>query len=301
MKNARKVKILRNRVQMHVKARDWCIVRDKSQGCGHARQSVGKHRLQAHPPHTGEHDYAKLNLNKALTSLSARGFTSSAVLFCRFGIDKLRIPHQEIHRGTCISTDDANSFDDAMTRLRAGDQQGAREVFERYVQRLIALASVRLGAKLRRKVDAEDVVQSVFNSFFHRQRGDEYELTSWDGLWGLLAAITIHKCGHKIEHFQAAFRDVDDEASLPILTDESRSDWEAVARDPSPSQAAILNETIDGLMRRLDDRQREILALSLQRVENEEIAKTVKCSERTFRRTLELVRAFLLEMQNEPA
>ena len=197
--------------------------------------------------------------------------------------------------------DTGNSFDDAMARLGAGDQQAARACSSVTCSGSLLWRSARLAAKLRRKIDPEDVVQSVFNSFFRRQRDDLYELASWDGLWGLLASITIHKCGHKIEHFQAAFRDIDAEDSLPILTDESRADWEAVTRDPSPSQAAILNETIDALMDRLDERQREILALSLQRVDNAEIANTVKCSERTVRRTLELIRAFLLEMRNEPA
>lgn len=189
-----------------------------------------------------------------------------------------------------MSASSEYSFDNAMARLKVGDQQAARAVFERYVQRLIALASTRLGGRLRRKVDPEDVVQSVFNSFFHRQAADQYELANWDGLWGLLAAITIHKCGHKIEHFQAACRDVANEDSSPLLTDESRRDWEAVAGDPTPAQIAILDETIVGLLHELDERDGQIFLLVLQGWSTEEIGNEVRCSERTARRVLNRVR-----------
>lgn len=190
------------------------------------------------------------------------------------------------------------SFDDAMARLKVGDQQAAREVFERFVQRLIALAGARLGGNLRRKVDAEDIVQSVFNSFFHRHVAEQYEVTNWEGLWGLLAAITIHKCGHKVEHFHAACRDVAKEASSSFLTDESRNDWEVVARGPTPSQAMILNETIETLLRRLDERERQIVLLTLQGWSTAEIGPEVRCSERTARRVLNEVRQ-QLELMRE--
>jgi RNA polymerase sigma-70 factor (ECF subfamily) len=200
-----------------------------------------------------------------------------------------------------MTADRGEQFDDLMARLKAGDQQAARDVFERFVQRLIALAGSRLGGKFRRKVDPEDVVQSVFKSFFRRNAADQYELANWDGLWGLLAAITIHKCGHKIEHFQAACRDVAHEASSPLLTDQSRADWEAVAREPTPAQVAMLDETIVSLLHELDERDGQILLLVLQGWSTEEIGNEVRCSERTARRVLSRVRHRLEEVRDERA
>jgi DNA-directed RNA polymerase specialized sigma24 family protein len=189
-----------------------------------------------------------------------------------------------------MAPDADRSFDEAMARLRADDQDAARQVFERYVRRLTALAGTRLGGKFRRKVDPEDVVQSVFNSFFQRQRDDSYKLNGWDGLWGLLAKITIHKCGHKIEHFQAACRDVANEASLLLITDESRADWEAVAHDPTPSAIAILDETIVSLLRELDERDGQIFLLALQGWSTKEIRNEVHCSRKDVRNVLNSVR-----------
>src|SRR5437660_980299 len=41
---------------------------------------------------------------------------------------------------------------------QGGDEQAARVLFERYADRLVALARRRLGQRLARRVDAEDVV-----------------------------------------------------------------------------------------------------------------------------------------------
>jgi RNA polymerase sigma factor (sigma-70 family) len=194
---------------------------------------------------------------------------------------------------------DASQFDGAMERLKAGDQQAAREIFERFVGRLIALAASRLGGKMRRKVDPDDVVQSVFHSFFARHKADQYELTNWDGLWGLLAAITIHKCGHKIEHFQAACRDVKAEESSAFLTGEAQADWVAVAGDPTPAQIAMFDETIVALLRDMGERERQIFLLGMQGWSTEEIGAEVQCSERTARRVLNRARETLEQIRDD--
>jgi RNA polymerase sigma-70 factor (ECF subfamily) len=193
--------------------------------------------------------------------------------------------------------DDA-SFDELMVRLKTGDQQAARDVFTRFVERLIALSRTQMNAKLRRKVDPEDVVQSVFKSFFARHADDQYELADWTGLWALLATITVHKCGHKIDEFSADRRNINSESSTPFLSEESRPDWEALARDPSPSHMAILHETFEQLKTGLGDRDRQILDLGLQGLTTEEIGEEIRCSERTARRVLKRVQRKLEEMRD---
>ncbi len=53
-----------------------------------------------------------------------------------------------------------------LEQFLAGQGEAATAIFERYVERLLALARTRLGARLRRRVDPEDVVQSAYRSFF---------------------------------------------------------------------------------------------------------------------------------------
>src|SRR6266852_3707821 len=76
-----------------------------------------------------------------------------------------------------------NSFDALMTRLRAGDEDAANELFHLFASRLIGLARRQLDRRIRQKVDAEDVVQSVFKSFFLRHANGKFELSNWDNLW----------------------------------------------------------------------------------------------------------------------
>src|SRR5438034_4074023 len=48
---------------------------------------------------------------------------------------------------------------------RSGDPEAARQLFEQYVDRLVALARRRLSRNLAGRVDPEDIVQSVFRTF----------------------------------------------------------------------------------------------------------------------------------------
>ena len=177
--------------------------------------------------------------------------------------------------------------------VRAGDQQAATTLFHRFANRLVGLARSRLDLDLLRKVDPEDIVQSVFSTFFRRNGVGEIDVESWESLWSLLAVITVHKCGHQIRYYRAAKRDAGQERSAVWYSEDSSIHWEAVAGDPSPSHAAILTETVEELMRGLVERERQMLALSLQGYDAREISEQVGRSERTVRRVLERIRTEL--------
>jgi RNA polymerase sigma-70 factor, ECF subfamily len=98
-----------------------------------------------------------------------------------------------------VAMSDNSSFFAVMSRLQGSDPDAAVRVFERYWQRLLALARSRLDARLQAKLDPEDITQSVFKSFFRRQADGQFNLTDWDSLWSLLVVITLRKCGHRIE------------------------------------------------------------------------------------------------------
>jgi RNA polymerase sigma-70 factor (ECF subfamily) len=185
------------------------------------------------------------------------------------------------------------AFEALMDRLRRGDQDAAAEVFRRFARRLIGLAERRLSAQVRAKVDAEDILQSVFQSFFRRQAAGQYELDSWDSLWALLTVITLRKCGYRIRHFLAARRDVRQEAPPPAAGDESVAGWEAIAREPTPEEAALLTETVAQLFRGLDSDGRRIVEMALQGYRASEISGQVGLAERTVYRVLERVRGRL--------
>jgi RNA polymerase sigma-70 factor (ECF subfamily) len=169
----------------------------------------------------------------------------------------------------------------------------AAEIFHRFAHRLMGLVRSRLDSLLRPKVDPEDLLQSVFRSFFVGAREGQLDLRDWDSLWGLLTVITLRKCGRRIDYFRAARRDVRREIATPPAEEADRPGWEVVCREPSPDEAAVLAETLEHLLRKLDDRGRQIVRLRLQGFTTPEISAQVGCTERTVQRALEQVKHWL--------
>ena len=147
-------------------------------------------------------------------------------------------------------------------------------------------------AAVRSKEDPEDVVQSAYRSFFRRQRGGQFQIDSWDDVWGILTVITVRKCGRHWVIFAllaATWR-----AEVRLL-DAAGPDagWEAIAREPTPAEAAALAETVQELLSGLDKEGRAILELHLQGCTTAEISAQVGYSTRTVRRTLDRIRHHL--------
>jgi RNA polymerase sigma-70 factor, ECF subfamily len=190
-----------------------------------------------------------------------------------------------------------DSFPDFLARLRARDGAAARELFQRFAQQRIALARRRFDARLRRKVDPEDVVQSAYKSFFRRYGQGNLEAVNWNSLWGLLTLITVRKCAERAAYHRAECRDAAREASAPA-GDGAAVPWlEAIAREPTPLEAAELGETVERLFAGLDADERPILELSLQGYTTQEISRQLDQPERTVRRLRERIRHRLERMQ----
>jgi RNA polymerase sigma-70 factor (ECF subfamily) len=177
-----------------------------------------------------------------------------------------------------------DSFPALAARLRAGDGDAARAVFERFAGRLLGLARARLGGPLRHKVDPEDIVQSTYKSFFLKHDAGQVEAVGWDSLWGLLALIAVRKCADRANYHAAGRRDASREVG---------DGWEAIDREPSPDEAAELEEVVKGLFAELDPADRPVLEMSLQGYSTQDISAALGRPERSVRRLRERVRARL--------
>src|SRR5689334_17158468 len=90
---------------------------------------------------------------------------------------------------------------------------GAGDAFDRFTRRLVGLARRQLGDLLRHKVDPEDVVQSVYKSFLLRYGAEMLAGQDEEGLWALLARITLRKCADRARYHRAGRRDSAREAA----------------------------------------------------------------------------------------
>jgi RNA polymerase sigma-70 factor (ECF subfamily) len=70
-----------------------------------------------------------------------------------------------------------------------------------------------------------------------------------------------------------------------------------VGREPSPEEAALLAETVEALLRGLDEHERQIIEMSLQGYSTQEISASLGRAERSVRRLRERVRLQLEKVE----
>lgn len=181
------------------------------------------------------------------------------------------------------------SFLDLLKRLESCDSEAAAILFDRYARRLIGFARRRLDERVRAKVDAEDVVQSVFRTVCRRAAEQSFNLDGPDALWALLAEITFRKCGHWNRHFRTRKRDVRRELA-PLPQDSDGPDEPLDAAGPRPEDGAVLCDLVERLLQGLDDRAREVCERRLQGYEIGEIAAALQCSGATINRKIRQIK-----------
>ncbi len=185
-----------------------------------------------------------------------------------------------------------------LDQIQQGDSLAETELHKKFVGRLVRLASKRINSRFRAKVEPEEVVQSVFATFFRRNREGEFEFDDWNELWSLLVRITICKCVNKIERFTAAKRNVELEYNYQAKPN-SNSSTPPFFTEPTAEEVAIFNETLDQLLDHLPEPQQTIVGLRLQGLSNLEISQRVQRSERTVYRFLEQIKDSLIAMMHD--
>jgi RNA polymerase sigma-70 factor (ECF subfamily) len=180
-----------------------------------------------------------------------------------------------------------------LQRLRGGDAQAAEALFARYARELVRVAERHLSQKLAGRVDGEDVVQSVFRTFFRRSAAGEFRVDASDQLWRLLVTITLRKARAKGRFHTAAQRDAGAEAGGDAGL------FEAAAREPGPDDAAALVDQIEALLQGLPPLYARLLDLKLQGHTVVDVAAELGVSRQTVHRALNLLQERLAESVGE--
>ena len=179
--------------------------------------------------------------------------------------------------------------------LRKGEQDAATRLYLRYAKRLHGLATAQTGQDLKSRVDAEDIVQSVFRTFFRRAQEGHYEVPDGEEIWKLFLVIGLHKIRDAAVFHRAAKRNAGRTTAL-IGAGES-------ADPPAADQMAetTLRMVIDEILLNLNDSQKEIVTMRMEGAQVDEIAQATKRSHRTVERTLQKFRELLQkQIQEEP-
>ena len=184
-----------------------------------------------------------------------------------------------------------------LEQVREGDEPATEALFSRYYKRLTSLARSRLSARLARRIDPEDIVMSVYRSFFVGARAGRFTLNCGGDLWRLLSAVTRHKLSRQIRHNMADRRSVDNEVPIDQVKEARIRERQHAA---TPEQAVAVADELEWIFRHLDGGARRILELRLQGAQLSEVAQATGRSERTVRRTLAQVRSLMALRRDDP-
>lgn len=189
-----------------------------------------------------------------------------------------------------IDDDDSSDLSDAdlLRLLQAGESSAAVEIYERYAQRLLRLANKNSSEQLAVRVAPEDIVQSVFRTFFRRATEGHYELPDGDELWKLFLVISLNKMRKKAVFHSAAKRDMSRTQSIGNSQ---------LSGPETPSD--VLRITVDEMISTLPAEQQGIIRDRIQGYEITEIADRNSVSRRTTERVLQTFRSRLLEELSE--
>lgn len=178
------------------------------------------------------------------------------------------------------------SFAELIEDVRDGDEAAAEHIVNEYTAALVAVARRQMGAKLARRVDPEDIIQSTYRSLFVRMKAGEYELGSGRDLWKLLVTIALNKVRRKAKFHRSARRNMDLDQSVASPSDVPGGPVGA-AGDPTPADAVALIDELESALEGVRPRDRQIVELRLQGCSTAEIAQETGRAERSVRRILQ--------------
>jgi RNA polymerase sigma-70 factor (ECF subfamily) len=174
-----------------------------------------------------------------------------------------------------------------LERIRAGDEEAARELLGRYEAEVRLVVRRQLPRLLRSRFDSLDFLQSVWGSFFRRIRTGPTDFEDSRHLVAFLARAAKNKVID--EYRRAASRKQDMSREEPLWGDGSRA--RDVASDiDSPSEVAQAREVFGRLRDLLPEDRRTILELKADGLSSRDIGERLGISERTVQRVLEELR-----------
>jgi RNA polymerase sigma-70 factor (ECF subfamily) len=175
-----------------------------------------------------------------------------------------------------------NSGTDAtlIRRYRAGEDAAATSLYMRYASRLRALAEQHCRGGFAGRFDADDIVQSVFRTFFQGVRKKAYDAPPGGEIWGLLLVLALNKIRNQVEYHRAGKRSVSQTATMPDLEQHP-----VLSRDESA--ATFLRMVLDEQMAELPESNRTVIRLRIEGYEVSEIAERTGRSRRTVERVLQ--------------
>ncbi len=175
-------------------------------------------------------------------------------------------------------------------RWRAGDEESATILHERYLGKLLNLVGRHLAGKFNSRLDPDDVVQSVFRSIFRLTREGRFEFEGDGDFWKLLLTMALNKVRNTVRHHQAGKRDP---ALESLSTSADGMDSYIVDRlsgQPTIQEIVSFTDMLEQVLGRLDPQQQLLIQYRIEGYTQKEIAEKLSVDDRTVRRMFATIR-----------
>ena len=176
--------------------------------------------------------------------------------------------------------------------VKAGDSTAANRIWQHYFDRLVRSVRGRLYGQNRAVSDEEDIVLSVFDSFYNAAENGRFpDLFDRDDLWRLLLRMAARKVVDKRRRDLRQRRGGNVKLHSLDRAGDDENVMQAIGDEPSPEMALMMQESVEQLFSHLGVGQlRDLAGAKLEGYSNAELAQRFGCSERTIERRLHLIR-----------
>jgi RNA polymerase sigma factor (sigma-70 family) len=194
-----------------------------------------------------------------------------------------------------MSKDNSGSVTGWIADLRKNDPEAQRKIWERFVDRLIRYAARKLCGRGCRIVDAEDITNIAFASFFAKGPDEFGRLLDRNDLWQVLAMLAGRRAIDQIRREHAGKHGggmVVSESAIDHSKEERPSGMDNLASPTLTADfEAILAEEVEVRLDSLNDLELQQVAIErMQGFSNKEIAARLKVSLRSVERKLKDIR-----------
>ncbi len=152
-----------------------------------------------------------------------------------------------------MTSDD--SRDSLPDRIVEGADSAWLDVDRAFRQRLCGLVEREMNKRYQSREDAEDIVQSVFRTFFRRATEGEFQFEHVGALWKLLQTLARRKILKHVEYHEAEKRSPGKEQAFEGDLPEQRA--------PTAREAQLLGDALDLVLQNVSQTEASIFRLQL--------------------------------------
>jgi len=182
-------------------------------------------------------------------------------------------------------------FEQLMAGVAAGSEEAVWELAETYTPYIIRAVRLSLPAKLRHRLDSQDIAQTLWASLL---LGDT-DLAQWKSPTNLIAFLARAAKNKVIDQtrrlnthkYNVAREEPLDSSAPKHVASQRRPTRHLYARDPTPSKVVSVRERWERIVSRASDRDRRILQMRFEGRNFDDISVEMQVSSMTARRAIE--------------